>query len=259
MSNRPLIGKSIRELENLYKMSYSDIHGLEALENELIHRNRARAVRLLGVVRKALSNPVMTGTRVQTRLFDVPPGSSTEINLPAALKPFRNESGVSAMTKRAKPKSEPETRSEPMLPFPEPDYSLTGSGSTSRGQVPAPEMTIEQACAVLRVTEGTSWEAIENARRQIVDRAHPVRVKGFDMEKRRSVEDLARRANAASRILFASRIMPQTSNDFPASSERTEPKRSLQAISSDPSIKKTPVSVTLPAPIPIDFRVAGRN
>ena len=57
MSERPLIGKAVNELESMFKTSPSDLRILKAIEGELVHRSRARSARLLRRVREALSDP----------------------------------------------------------------------------------------------------------------------------------------------------------------------------------------------------------
>lgn len=78
----------------------------------------------------------------------------------------------------------------PLLPVkPTPSLELVAS------------MSIEEACKVLRVTVGESWEVIENARREIVDRAHPAKLNTLKDSQRITVMRDSTRANAAYAVL----------------------------------------------------------
>jgi hypothetical protein len=64
-----------------------------------------------------------------------------------------------------------------------------------------PQMSFDEACKVLRVTAGASWEVIENARREIVERAHPAKLKPLKDGQRTTLMLEANRANAAYAVL----------------------------------------------------------
>ena len=58
-------------------------------------------------------------------------------------------------------------------------------------------MPVEDAYKLLKATAGSTWESIEQTRRQLVQQAHPSRVKSLSPERRASALAEARRVNAA--------------------------------------------------------------
>ena len=66
-------------------------------------------------------------------------------------------------------------------------------------------MGLDEAYKTLKVMPGSTWETIELARRQSVQRAHPTEIGSLDIEQRREAQASARRANAAYAVLRTSR------------------------------------------------------
>jgi DnaJ-domain-containing protein 1 len=60
-----------------------------------------------------------------------------------------------------------------------------------------PAMSVEDAYKMLKATAGSTWESIEQTRRQLVQQSHPVRLKSMSAELRSRVLAEAKRANAA--------------------------------------------------------------
>ena len=58
-------------------------------------------------------------------------------------------------------------------------------------------MSAEAAYKVLQVRPGVPWEEIEQARRRLVQAAHPDNVAMLSPEKRRLAEEQAKRVNVA--------------------------------------------------------------
>lgn len=64
-------------------------------------------------------------------------------------------------------------------------------------QPAVPVMPLEDAYKLLKSTAGSTWESIEQTRRQLVQQSHPARLKSLSPEKRVQVLAEAKRVNAA--------------------------------------------------------------
>ena len=62
---------------------------------------------------------------------------------------------------------------------------------------PEPAMTVEAAYACLKAAPASSWESIEQARREMVQLAHPERLVALSEDESLRAQASARRANAA--------------------------------------------------------------
>lgn len=67
---------------------------------------------------------------------------------------------------------------------------------------PPQEMTVEAAYACLKATPASSWESIEQTRRELVQLAHPERLVARSEEESLRAQTQARRANAACELIF---------------------------------------------------------
>ncbi|AXC13822.1 hypothetical protein ACPOL_4550 [Acidisarcina polymorpha] len=70
---------------------------------------------------------------------------------------------------------------------------------------PVISMTIDEALKVLKVTASTGWEAVEQSRRDAVERARPDRLTSLSETKRRTLREDARSANAAYLVMLQAR------------------------------------------------------
>lgn len=209
MVRRPFINKRIDELEQIFKISGTDVLTLKGLEDELIHRSTPRAVGLLRAVRRKLALPEFIGRSPAPGLFGPPlPSSNRTVPVqpehtapvrdltskpspPVQPPPPRVEPRRPKLTPRSSPGGEP-------IPFPTPEYPRSRPDE-------AIIMPIEEACKVLQVTLGAAWETIEQARREVVQRSHPNKIRSFAPERQSAIVEHARRANAAAQILFGLR------------------------------------------------------
>jgi DnaJ-class molecular chaperone len=62
-------------------------------------------------------------------------------------------------------------------------------------------MTVEDAYKILRATASSTWESIEQSRRQLVQKAHPDNVVGLSADKRTAIQSEAKRVNVAYNVL----------------------------------------------------------
>lgn len=70
-------------------------------------------------------------------------------------------------------------------------------------------MTVEEACACLKATPDSSWESIEQTRRQLVQLAHPERLVALADDEASHAQAQARRVNAACELVLRARTARQ--------------------------------------------------
>lgn len=66
-------------------------------------------------------------------------------------------------------------------------------------------MPVEDAYKLLKATAGSTWESIEQTRRQLVQQSHPARLKSMNPERRAQALTEAKRVNAAYAALSQAR------------------------------------------------------
>lgn len=176
---RPLMQLGVGDLEAMFARSKTDVKVLKQLEHELQYRQVPRAVALLAEVQAAMygaapaapaaaPTPPATGSR-QPGLWEQPPAP-----VPS-------------------PVAAPVAQPRPATPAPAPASPPTAKPP----QPPAPLMPVEDAYKLLKATAGSTWESIEQTRRQLVQQSHPARMKTLGPERRAQALAEARRVNAA--------------------------------------------------------------
>lgn len=186
---RPLMQLGVGDLETLFGKSKTDVKVLKQLENELQYRQVPRAVALLAEVQAAMhvarpptpsptaSQPSLTPLPQQPGLWEAPP---IPVPTPAVVS--------IAMPPPAEPTKAPAT---PVV--------------TKTAQAAPPTMPIEDAYKLLKATVGSTWESIEQTRRQLVQQSHPARVRSMSPERRAQALAEAKRVNAAYGVLSRTR------------------------------------------------------
>lgn len=167
--SRPLMQLGVGDLESLFAKSKADVKALKQLEHELQHRQVPRAVALLSEVQAAMSRaqslapqpPVATPPQKQPSLWEKPA-------TPAAASP--QAVPIKATTPPPPPKIPKATQA--FLP-------------------------LEEAYKLLKATAGSTWESIEQTRRQLVLQSHPARLKSMSPEKQAQTLAEATRVNTA--------------------------------------------------------------
>lgn len=180
---RPLMQKGIAELEAMFGAAQGDARVLKQLEAELRHRQVPRALTLLEKVQRALP----AATPPATRSVEPP-------RQPAAAK-------VAPQPELWPPVVQPPLATVPR----EPKAPPAGQGEAQPPAAPSPSFSVEAAYQLLKVPPTASWEAIELARRKLVDLAHPSRVAALAADKRAATQETARQANAAYTALHLAR------------------------------------------------------
>ena len=164
MNARPFLRSTIVELEDLYAAKRTDADTLNALMAELQFRNVPRAIALLAKVKAALSGETPLTPSAQPELF-----TPSSLPLASPLPPPQPPAGI----------------------FPKPIPKSLGR------EPEAPTMALDEAYKILRVTAGSPWEQVEQARAMIVQRSHPDSILEVSPEKRSATIAEARLANAA--------------------------------------------------------------
>lgn len=165
---RPLMQNGITELERMFESSQADPQILEALEFELKFRSVPRAAALLNKVRRAMNGAPIFPTATPDALFEI-------VSVPQQVQ--------LAITKDD-PYGAAPAKSEPEPPL---------------------QISVADAYRILKVAPNASWDAIENARRAVVELARPDRLQGVDEDKRQAVRLDALNANAALNVLLQAR------------------------------------------------------
>ena len=186
---RPLMQHGIGQLEELFAKGKTDPSVLEQLESELRYRQVPRAVTLLSQVQNAMygssaTRPPPTTASVPTTrpLFPAVPGTEPVV---AQVSPSRT---VETTTAHAASAPVTAARSEP----------------TPR---PAVAMPVAEAYKLLKATPSSTWESIEQTRREVVQRSHPERVTLLSPERRSEVLSAAKRTNDAYIVLSRDRCI----------------------------------------------------
>ncbi|SPY07722.1 Uncharacterised protein [Oligella urethralis] len=170
MTFRVLLQKSIVELEKLFIDSQNDQVILSQLENELKYRKTSRASKLL--------------KRVETAQKTSESQSTTEITSPESPNVLVRPS-TETRTSKLRVKQPPSSSVRPIF-------------------------TLEESYQVLGVVSASSWEVIEQARRDIVERSRPDLIAELSEQQKERVRVDAYRANQAYAILVSAQIVGKT-------------------------------------------------
>lgn len=190
---RPLLRHTIVELDQLFSRANGDSETLQALADELKHRNVPRAVVLLNKIQQALrgGNASWGGP--------APSPSSQQALMTESL---RRDAKMSAPKNIAQPNRSTSWQAAGG-PGVVPHVPLAPVSTSTEGSTP---MSVAEAYEALEMTPGATWEVIEYARRQIVQKAHPHNVAGLSPEHRTRMQSEARHANAAYAVLLKAQI-----------------------------------------------------
>lgn len=179
--SRPMLNHRIQDLEDLFRTAKGDPNVLRQLEHELGFRHVPSAVTLREEVHAALAQLTVSGTRPAA---PAPPPPSSRPERPA----------VPAT-------APPPARSEKQMVQTTPSASV-GLPSPRGRPTRIPPATEAEAYQALKVPPGSPWEALEKARRRIVDQAFPSRLAHLSEHDRERVDWEAHCANEAARLLW---------------------------------------------------------
>lgn len=217
-TTRPLMQLGIGDLEGIFEKESKSFATLDLLKQELSHRQVPRALALLERVQKA-----------EAAMRDT-----------SALRPDAQAPRSTLRLARGKPEAAPApapAQETPLQPVPksvlqtEPAQleRLEGFGQSSPGsglKEPAsgtapeatapkkpvtrepeaiPQLALEDACRILKVVAGDSWEKVEAARRKIVMKSSPLANKGVPSAQVQKLIAEAQKANDAAIVIAARR------------------------------------------------------
>lgn len=170
-ATRPLMQYGIRQLEEIFAKGKADREVLRQLEHELQYRQVPRAVALLAEVQAAiyLAAPEAAPGVASASPPKAPVPSSSPGELPRT--PILEAADAAPISRSTKP--------------------------VSSAIAATPPMPIDEAYRVLKATPASSWESIEQTRRQVVQHASPARRALLTTDKRAQAQSDAQRANAA--------------------------------------------------------------
>lgn len=186
--SRPLMQHGVGQLEALFAKAGADSKVLKQLENELQYRQVPRALALLAEVQAAMYGAT-------------PPRPAPEPSpaRPAApQQPDLWERPTAAPAPVVAPPVEPTRPATPSRP-------TESAAAAKPAHPPGPAMPLEDAYKLLKATVGSTWESIEQTRRQLVQQSHPGRLRLMSPERRAQALAEAKRVNAACAALSQAR------------------------------------------------------
>ncbi len=203
---RPLMQKSISDLEKMFSVSSTDLEVLGRLESELKLRQTQRAATLFQKVQKAVA------------ACSIKPSERATIHLPKA-----NEANAQKATplKTASaavkwPEAQPElwpvdeqallvkSAGQQLVSVTAPKAAVPHVGPSERSSLP--KIDEAEAYKLLGAEPTTRWEMIEDRRRRLVQQAHPDKLLRLDAVKRTEALAAARKINVAYAVLLQLRI-----------------------------------------------------
>lgn len=243
---RPYMQLRIVELEELFQKSAGDPSTLFRLIQELKHREAPRAQALLARVQQAQSQGDLLGkingvpaqpqeesegapaNRVFPRTEDfrargktvadssvnvtptvARPAAKWTASTPAQLGDAARPawpSVPSRVTPQAVISSASAVAAAPVgLTSPVPHPPPAGQSATAQPK-PLPQISVEDACRILKVAAGDAWEKIETARQRVVLKSSPWSTQRLSATQVQLLLDDAKRANDAAIVIAARRI-----------------------------------------------------
>lgn len=204
---RPLMKSRIGDLEDMFAASSGEPEVLLQLERELQFRQVPRALALLEKVQQFKATAGAVGATE-------PMASLKAVVAPAKQGGWvQNSAAPAAQLSLLGPRAAAQLERQPMVSASLPVYPPAKSSRPippALIQAAAPEMSLADACRLLNVATGASWESIEQARRVAVQKSSPIS-KGTPDANRSSALAAARLVNAAYAALSTARCASKAS------------------------------------------------
>lgn len=198
--SRSLMRHTIAELEQLFDALKADPKTLKALEEELQHRQTPRAAALLAKVQGTLK--ILKGAKsgFSRGIIPTPTIAPAAKNLNQQPDLWCGQSSPVPGLAPAPALAKQDTH--PLASSPAASHGASVSALVS-GDVTEVELGMSAADAykVLKATSCSTWETIEQTRREVVQQAYPERVATLTPELRATARTEAKKANAAYAIL----------------------------------------------------------
>lgn len=194
---RTLMQFGIAKLEEIFASSKDDAVLLTALDEELQYRHVPRAVALHAKVQRALSKAKAQATPNSDAVSPVP-----EVAVPQDRQPDLWGEQADSVPPVAPARAVARPTPHPVAPQAAVQPSVPESLVALESATPL-DMSVNNAYRILKATSASTWEEIEETRRQLVQEAHPQRVARLSPERRAQARVEANRINTAYAVLLA--------------------------------------------------------
>jgi hypothetical protein len=205
-TTRPLMQLGIGGLEEIFQKQGKDLTILARLKHELSHRQVPRAVALLERIQQA----ELALTNLSTHEVDTKSPRSTLL-----LKTDVQVSSPTEKTVLKIPTLQPDllsgldqpsvfkAKKADFLTIPEASQKLIPEPASEL--VALPQLALEDACKILKVSPGDHWQKVETARQKIVAKSSPVANKDLSAHQLKKLLEEAKNANDAAIVIAARR------------------------------------------------------
>ena len=186
-TDRPMARLGIADLEEIFQKQGEDLTILSRLKHELGFRQVPRALALQERIRKAESSM----------------NKSPDPDVPISVtRPFVGPSGTSSSpTKQLDLLGAGSKAAE----VPKVELPSSPQVTISIEPQPLPQLALDDACKILKVSIGDVWEKVELSRRKSVQRSSPIATKGMSEEQVKKIISEAKLANDAAIVIAARR------------------------------------------------------
>jgi hypothetical protein len=186
-TDRPMARLGIADLEEIFQKQGEDLTILSRLKHELGFRQVPRALALQERIRKAESNLKKSPD----------PEVAISVTEPS-VKPSRT---ASPPTKQLDLLGAGSKAAE----VPKVELPPISKVTISIEPQPLPQLALDDACKILKVSIGDVWEKVELSRRKFVQRSSPIATKGMTAEQVQKLLSEAKLANDAAIVIAARR------------------------------------------------------
>ena len=186
-TDRPLARLGIADLEEVFQKQGEDLTILSRLKHELSFRQVPRALALQERISKAESSQKKSQEPEVANKVEKPSVEPSRTSSPPTKQLDLLGAGAKAVEA---PKLE-------LPPVPKMTISIEPQ--------PLPQLALDDACKILKVSIGDVWEKVELARRKTVQKSSPIATKGMSAEQVQKLISEAKLANDAAIVIAARR------------------------------------------------------
>ena len=217
-TTRPLMQLGIGDLEGIFEKESKSFATLDLLKQELGHRQVPRAVALLERVQKAEAamrgtNAPQPGAQAPRSTLRLARGRPEAAPAPAPAQETPPQPVPKSVLQTEPAQQELLAGFEQPLPGSGPKEPASGTAPeatapkkpVTREPEAIPQLALEDACRILKVVAGDSWEKVEAARRKIVLKSSPLATKGVPSAQSQQLLVEAQMANDAAIVIAARR------------------------------------------------------
>jgi hypothetical protein len=186
-TDRPMARLGIADLEEIFQKQGEDLTILSRLKHELSFRQVPRALALQERIRKAeLSQKQSPEPKVANSV------AKSSIELPRTSSPPTKQLDLLGAGSK-------------VAEIPKVELPPVTKATTSIEPQPLPQMALEDACKILKVSISDVWEKVELARRKAVQKSSPIATKDMTADQVQKLLSEAKLANDAAIVIAARR------------------------------------------------------